>query len=137
MARFLEFLINHWILSGLWLGLFVTLLVYLKAKSGKALSPYQATQLVNRENGVVLDIRERKNYEDGHIVDAVNIPLAKLKERLAELEKFKEKPIVVVCQMGNQSGEAVKLLEGQGFASVARMSGGMAEWQTQGLPAVR
>ena len=137
MARFLEFLMNHWILSGLWLGLFATFVIYLKAKAGNSLSPQQATMLVNRENGVVVDIRDKKTYEGGHIVDAINIPLAKLKEGVTELEKYREKPLVVVCQLGNQSGEAVKLLEEKGFASVVRMSGGMTEWQTQGLPAVK
>ena len=93
--------------------------------------------LVNRENGVVVDVRDRKTFEGGHIVDAINIPLVKLKDHISELEKYREKPLVVVCQMGHQSGEAVKLLEENGFASVARMSGGMTEWQTQGLPAVK
>ena len=137
MAQFFEFLLNHWILSGLWLALFIILIVYMKTKAGKALSPHQATLLVNRENAVILDIRDRKAFEGGHIVDAINIPLAKLKERVVELEKHREKPVVVVCQMGHQSGDAVKLLEEHGFASATRMSGGMAEWQTQSLPTVR
>lgn len=137
MAQFLEFFIKHWILSGLWLGLVITFVLYLKAKAGSSLSPQQATMLVNRENGVVVDIRDKKTYDGGHIVDAINIPLAKLKDKITELEKYREKPLVVVCQMGHQSGEAVKLLEESGFASVTRMSGGMTEWQTQGLPAVK
>lgn len=137
MDRFFQFLLNHWILTGLWLGLFITLIVYLKVKAGSALSPHQATLLVNRQDGVILDIRDKKVFEGGHIVDAVNIPQAKLKERLSELDKYRDKPLVVVCQMGHQSGEAVKLLEENGFTAVNRMSGGMAEWQTQGLPAVK
>lgn len=137
MERFLEFLVNHWILSGLWLGVFITLVLYLKVKAGNVLSPHQVTLLVNREDGVVLDIRERKAFEGGHIVDAVNIPLAKLKDRLVELERFREKPLVVVCQLGHQSADAVKILEANGFTAVSRMRGGMGEWQSQGLPAVR
>jgi rhodanese-related sulfurtransferase len=137
MAQFIEFLMNHWILSGLWLGLSVTFILYLQAKAGSALSPQQATLLVNRQDGVILDIRDSKAFENGHIVDAINIPLAKLKERLKELEKFRDKPLVVVCQLGQQSGDAVKLLEENGFSAVYRMRGGMAEWQTQGLPAIK
>jgi rhodanese-related sulfurtransferase len=137
MDRFFQFLLNHWILTGLWLGLFITLIVYLKAKAGSALSPHQTTLLVNRQDGVILDIRDKKVFEGGHIVDAVNIPQAKLKERLPELEKYRDKPLVVVCQMGHQSGEVVKLLEENGFTTVSRMSGGMTEWQSQGLPAVK
>src|SRR5690606_26584037 len=80
MIRFLEFLGNHPILSGLWLVLCAALLAYLKSKSARSVTPQQATMLVNRENGIVVDIRERKDYERGHIVDAINIPLAKLNE---------------------------------------------------------
>ncbi len=137
MAQFVEFLVNHWILSGLWLGLFVILMLYLQARAGSALSPQQVTLLVNRQDGVIVDIRDSKVFDGGHIVDAINIPLAKLKERLRELEKFREKPVVVVCQLGQQSGDAVKLLEENGFRAVSRMRGGMTEWQTQGLPAVK
>ena len=137
MAQFTEFLINHWILSGLWLALVITLLYYLNAKAGDALSLQQTVMLVNREHGVIVDIRDKKAFDGGHIVDAINIPSAKLKDRLAELNKFKEKPLVVVCQLGSQSGDAIKTLEENGFTSVSRMSGGMAEWQAQGLPAVK
>lgn len=137
MARFLEFVTNHWILAGLWVLLLVALIAYLKSKSGKSVSPQQATLLVNREGGVILDIRERKDFERGHIVDAINIPLAKLGDRIAELDKKKEAPVVVVCQMGQHSGEALKALQSRGFTQVYRMSGGMSEWTGQSLPLVR
>ena len=137
MARFLEFLVNHWILSGLWLALFATFVAYLNSKSGKSISPHQAILLINKHEGVFLDIRERKDFEKGHIVDAINIPLAKLHERSVELDKKKALPIVVVCAMGQQSGEAVKALQAKGFTSVSRMSGGMSEWLTSNLPVVK
>jgi rhodanese-related sulfurtransferase len=137
MTRFFDFLINHWILAGLWLALFATLIAYVNAKSGKTVSPHQATLLINKQNGVLLDIRERKDFDKGHIVDAVNIPLAKLHERITELDKKKDVPIVVVCQMGQQASQAVKALEAKGFTQVSRMSGGMNEWQVQNLPLVK
>lgn len=137
MTRFLEFLVNHWILSGLWAALFGALMLYLNSKSGKSVSPQQATLIINRQDGVFLDVRERKDFEKGHIVDAINIPLAKLHERITELDKKKEVPIVVVCQMGQHSGEAVKALEAKGFTTVSRMAGGMNEWQLQNLPVVK
>lgn len=137
MTRFLEFLVNHWILSGLWAALFATLLFYINSKQGKSVSPQQATLLINKHDGIFLDIRERKDFEKGHLVDAINIPLAKLNERIVELDKKKELPVVVVCQLGQQSGDAVKTLEAKGFVNVFRMSGGMNEWQLQNLPVVR
>src|SRR6187549_2505262 len=137
MARFLDFLVTHWILAGLWLGLATILLAYLNSKAAKSVSPQAAAILVNRANGIFLDIRERKDYEKGHIVDAINIPLAKLNERIAELEKHKEIPLIVVCEMGHQSGEAIKILQAKGFAHVIKMFGGMAEWHAQNLPVVK
>ncbi len=137
MVRFFEFLVDHWVLSGLWLALATTLLAYLNSKTASSLSAHQAVVLVNKENGLVLDVRERKEFDKGHIVDAVNIPLAKLAERAVELEKHKEHPVIVVCQFGQHAGEAVKLLQAKGFARVNRMAGGLSEWQAQNLPLVK
>ena len=137
MVRFLDFLVSHWILSGLWLALATTLLAYLNAKTAKSISPQGATLLVNRANGVILDIRERKEFEKGHIVDAINIPLAKLSDGAIELDKQKENPIIVVCELGHNSGDAVKLLKSNGFVHVSKMYGGMGEWHAQNLPIVK
>lgn len=136
MGRIVEFLINNWMLASLWGAFLIALLAYMKAKSGKVVSTQEATILVNRSNGLMLDIRERVDFEKGHIVDSVNIPLAKLKERMVELEKNKDNPIIVVCNMGHQAGDAVKALEADGFSQVSRMSGGISEWQVQNLPLV-
>ncbi len=136
MGRFLEFLVNHWILASLWLVIFIALIVYLQKKAGKTVSTHEATRLINQEDGVILDIRDKKVFDKGHIVNAINIPLTKLDERMVELEKNKNNPLIVVCQMGHQSGEAVKKLEAKGYLQVSRMTGGMTEWQTQGLPLV-
>lgn len=137
MAHFFQFLINHWVLSGLWLVLAAALLVYLNAKSGGSVSPHQAVSLVNKEEGLVLDVRERKEFEKGHIVDATNIPLAKLADRAVELEKHKNAPIIVVCQYGQQAGTAVSLLQAKGFSKAIKMAGGLSEWQASNLPLVR
>ena len=136
MARFFEFVGNHWILSSLWVILLAALLFYLKRKSGKTVSLQQATLLVNRSNGVLLDVRDKKEFDKGHIVNALNIPLAKLAERVSELNKHKDSPLIVVDHMGQQAGEAVKILTEAGFAEVVRMAGGMTEWRAQSLPLV-
>ena len=136
MARVIEFIGNHWILSALWICFLVALILYQKAKAGKTVSPHQTTLLINRSNGVVLDIRDKKEFDKGHIVDAINIPLAGLKGRITELAKHKDKPVIVVCQLGPQSAEASRLLHHDGFTMVNRLAGGMTEWRNQGLPVV-
>ena len=103
MARFIEFLVNHWVLTGLWLIIFIALIAYIQKKSGKSIGTHEATRLINQDEGVILDIRDKKVFDKGHIVNAVNIPLTKLDERITELEKNKNKPLIVVCQMGHHA----------------------------------
>ncbi|MBN4075871.1 MAG: sulfurtransferase [SAR86 cluster bacterium] len=136
MDRFLEFFINHWMLTGLWLVIFAALFAYLQKKAGKTVGIHETTRLINHDGGLVLDIRDKKVFDKGHIVNAINIPLSKLEERISELGKNKNSPLIVVCQMGQQSGDAVKKLEAKGYPQVCKMTGGMTEWQSQGLPLV-
>ena len=101
------------------------------------MSPQELVNLVNKEGAVVLDVRDSKEFASGHIVDAVNVPHAVLESRLAELEKYKEKPVTIVCKMGQHAGTAGTLLRKAGFASVTRLTGGMTEWRNQNLPVVK
>lgn len=137
MEQFIEFVGNHLVLSALWLILVFTIFAQHRARSSKAVVPQQAVMLINRNDAVVLDVREKKDFDAGHIVDAINIPLSKLAQRIAELDKHKQKPIVVVCKMGQHSGEASKTLQGAGFEQVVRLGGGIAEWKAQSLPLVQ
>ena len=137
MDQFLEFVVNHPVLWGLWALLVVAVILQYRSKASKSVGPQQAVTLINRSDAVVLDVREKKDYEGGHIVDAINIPLSKLGQRVTELEKHKEKPVVVVCKMGQHSGEACKTLQQAGFENVVRLSGGVTEWKSQSLPLVQ
>ena len=81
-------------------------------------------------------MRHAADYKQGHIVDALHIPSTKLEERVAELEKYRDKPIILVCKMGQQSGAAGKQLKAKNFDKVYKMSGGMMEWSNLQLPVV-
>ena len=105
-------------------------------KSGPAVSPQQAINLINAEQGVFLDLRDGSDYKQGHIVEALHIPAAKLGARMTELEKYKDKPIILVCKMGQQSGAASKLLKTGGYNRVYKMTGGMMEWRNLQLPVI-
>lgn len=93
-----------------------------------------ALQLINHKDAVVLDVREPDEYQAGHVLNARLIPLGKLKERIAELEKHKDQPIVVVCRSGNRSGTACAMLGKQGFTQAYNLAGGMMAWQKASLP---
>ena len=96
--------------------------------------PNQVTQLINREDALVLDVREAGEYSAGHLTDSRNIPLAQLVDRASELDRFKTVPVIVVCQTGARSGGAVKQLEKLGFANVHDLAGGVNAWREAGLP---
>ncbi|MEO8343750.1 MAG: rhodanese-like domain-containing protein [Gallionella sp.] len=93
-----------------------------------------ALQLINHKNAVILDVREQSEYDSGHILNSKLIPLGKLKERVGELEKQKNKPVVVVCRSGSRSATACVLLGKQGFDQAYNLAGGVLAWQKNNLP---
>ena len=102
--------------------------------AGRRATPLQVTQLMNRGKTTVIDVRNADEFAGGHLRDAKNIPLADLGNRLGELEKSKNRTVVVVCQSGTRSGKAVRQLAAAGFADVWSLDGGVAAWQAAGLP---
>lgn len=103
-------------------------------RSGHEVSPAEATLMINRENGLVLDVRSVAEFAAGHIPEARNLPAEKLAERIGELEKFKERPIIVNCQSGARAGDACATLRKLGFEKVYNLAGGVGAWQEAGLP---
>jgi len=97
-------------------------------------SPTEAVLLINREHALVLDVREDAEFAAGHIPEARHIPQGQLASRLPELEKWKEKPIVINCQSGGRSSGACAVLRRSGFTRVFNLSGGIAAWQSAKLP---
>ena len=105
-----------------------------KGTGGPWVSTLQATQLMNRDDALVVDLRPAAEYAGGHILGARNIPLAELERRAGELDKHKTKPVILHCGDGNRAGGGVGLLRKSGFANVFNLSGGYAAWLQAGLP---
>jgi rhodanese-related sulfurtransferase len=105
-----------------------------RGAGGPWVNTLQATQLMNREDALLIDVRGAAEFGSGHILGARNIPLADLQRRAGELDKHKAKPVIVYCNTGNTSGGAVALLRKSGFANVVNLTGGYAAWQQAGLP---
>jgi rhodanese-related sulfurtransferase len=91
-------------------------------------------QLLNHKNALMLDVREQSEFAAGHVLNSKLIPLGKLRERIGELEKYREKPVVVICRSGQRSASACSLLGKQGFAQVYNLNGGITAWQKASLP---
>ncbi len=137
MDQFIEFATNHWELV---LALAVTLAALWfteTQKGGKSVSTHIATQMINKEEAVIVDIRDNKDFKTGHIMTAVNLPHKELDQRMHELTKHKEKPVIVVCNLGQASSSATKKLKEAGFNNVVRLQGGITEWRAQNLPLVK
>ncbi len=105
--------------------------------SGDGLSPAAATLKINRENALVIDVRESAEWSSGHIVDARHLALGQLEKRLHEIEKFKDRPVIVCCASGGRSAGAVSTLKKSGFTQVFNLAGGMAAWTEASLPVTR
>ena len=103
-------------------------------KAGKSVNTTEATRMINRENALILDIRETQEFKKGHIAGAYNLPASVVEKKLSELNRYKTCPVVVVCKMGTSAGSVVKKLKNQGFEQVVRLAGGMAEWTSASLP---
>lgn len=136
LANLIEFATTHFILSGLFV-IILSLLIFTELqKGGQSLSSREVTALINRDEGVVIDIRNKKDFATGHIVGALNFPLDKLASRTSELEKHKAKTLIIVDALGQQAGSAARDLKKAGFTAV-RLGGGIATWRSDNLPVVK
>lgn len=131
-----QFLLEQWLLVAALAVCLVLLFFHESRRGGRSLSSHGAVNLINREQAVVVDLREPAEFRKGHIVDSVNIPFAKLDERLGELESRRERPLILVCRLGQHSSAAGKKLAAKGFR-VYRLGGGLSEWQVSQLPLVK
>ena len=122
----------------IWVALAVVsggMLLWSLAKGGgNGISPAEATLLVNREDAVVLDVREAAEWNGGHIPNAHHIAFAQLDKRMVELEKFKGRPIVVYGASGGRSISAIAALKRAGFEKVFNLAGGVGAWTDANLP---
>ncbi|MGH8745353.1 MAG: rhodanese-like domain-containing protein [Burkholderiales bacterium] len=105
-----------------------------RGTGGPWASTLEATQMINRQDALVIDVREDAEFAKGHIVGARNIPLGQLEARAKELQKFKSKPVITCCETGNRSPGAIAALRKLGFENVYNLAGGYAGWQQAGLP---
>jgi len=108
----------------------------LRRGGASSVTPQVATQWINQRNAIVVDVRDEKAFAAGSVTGARNLPLATLEGRLADLARFKARPIVVVCDSGQQSSRALATFKAQGFEEAVHLAGGVQAWKSAGLPLV-
>lgn len=138
MQEYLDFLqANIW-LTVAWLVLFAAI-VFTSIKAGfsaiKKITHQQATLLMNREDAIVVDVRGEAEFKQGHILGSKLVPLSKFKNNdLASIEKYKDSPIIVVCNSGMTSSQACQMLQKLEFSNLHNLQGGITEWRSANLP---
>jgi len=130
-----EFIGNHPILTGSAVAL-LALLIFGELKQRlsnvREIGPAEATRMLNHDDAVIIDIRNDKDYKDGHIVNAVHV-----QDQNTKLEKYRDKPLIICCRSGQQSASLCSKLQKEGFESVYNLKGGILAWQQAELPLTR
>ena len=140
MERLPEFIANHYSLSLAFVVILALLIWTLwqgASRGVKKLSPADATQLINREDAVVLDVRSDGEFNQGHIVNAVNIPQKFVEEQISKLDKYRDRPIITACGTGQSAVSVGNILRKNGFDKVYNLAGGLAAWKGADLPLVK
>ncbi|ORU92234.1 MAG: sulfurtransferase [Cycloclasticus sp. symbiont of Bathymodiolus heckerae] len=140
MNIYFEFISNH---SILFIGLFIVIILLIQTifsditRKYKLISPPEAIGLINREDAVIIDTRNKSEFKSGHISDAILIPLPDIKDSADKLKKYDGRPLLFYCKSGMRSDEACKILSKQGFTDLYALSGGVQSWEDAKMPLVK
>lgn len=139
MEQMIEFVGNHPLLITGFFVVAALLAQNLYADMGNSfnVSPQEATDLINREDALVVDVRPMADFNNGHIVGSRNMPMNGFANHLGQLDKHKQQPILVSCRSGAQSMAACKQLKTAGFEKVYNLRGGILAWTSANMPVTR
>lgn len=140
MSQYLEFVGNHPFLSAAAVILIaVTVMYELKRATRRYadIEPGDATRLINHDDALMIDTRPSAEFDKRHILNAMSVPAAELGDRLPKLDKQAERPVIVYCAAGTTSGGVADALTQAGFKRVYNLKGGIAAWETAGLPVIK
>ena len=135
-----DFFTNNIILFAA-LGVILALIIRMELKrvmrGFKNVTPAEAVQLINKENAIVLDVRESNELAQGTIRGAKHLALSVLKQRVDELKSHTDQPVITYCKAGNRSNEACEILKKNNFTNVMSLKGGLEGWKTANLPVAK
>lgn len=95
----------------------------------KDISIDESKKLINDgEVTLILDVRNEDEFAEGHLKNAIQIPVKELKENLSDIEKFKDELVLVYCRSVKRSAEAVDILKENGFKNLVHMKDGISKW---------
>lgn len=133
----IQFVINNWYLFlalVVVLALLIAPIVMQRMHGIGSLAPSQCVLLVNRESGVFVDVSEPAEFKTGHISNAINVPVGMINQGAPQIDKHKERPIIVVGRVPSRALKAATALRKRGFQTVHVLAGGLAAWDKENLP---
>ncbi|MCI0508154.1 MAG: hypothetical protein L0Z73_18920 [Gammaproteobacteria bacterium] len=130
-----DFASNNIILVSAFIIILILLFrTYIVPAGAKSVTTMEAVRLINHQNALVLDVRTQEEFSKSHIVNAVNIPMGLLSDRISEIQSHKLEPVILVCQSGNRSIQSARTLKKNEFTQLYNLSGGMMSWRQSNLP---
>ncbi len=140
MDRYIEFIGNNPLLFVM-LAVVVVLIAWTEwrraRRAYKEVSPVEAVQLINREDALVLDVREEHEIKSGKINGAKHIPFSVLRQRLDELARYRDRALIISCRTGVRAAQAGEMLRKNQFHKLYGLKGGIAAWENANLPLVK
>lgn len=140
MQTFLDFAARNWLLFAAFFAILATLATteFLRLSRGvKSIGVQDALRRLNDETAVLIDVRDPGEFRNGHIVGARHLPAGEFDRRIGELDKYRDRELIVCCQHGNRSAPLAAKLKKAGFPSVLSLAGGVGAWSAASLPLVR
>lgn len=140
MQQYMDFASQNILMVGLFFFLLAMIVITefkRLTRKYKEVGTHEAVRIINQDDGLILDVREKKSLADGVIEGSLHMPLSALAKRSSEISKFKDKPVLIYCDAGIRSGQAAETLSKQGFEQVSSLKGGYAAWKSDNMPTVR
>jgi rhodanese-related sulfurtransferase len=108
-----------------------------RAASFRDVTATEAAAFIAENEPLILDVRTRREFDDGRLEGAVLLPIQELQHRIGELSAHKERPVFIYCRTGNRSTVASKLLVDAGHRQVVNLRNGIVDWERRGMTVVR
>lgn len=106
----------------------------MQKKKAKEITPQTAVDLINNDQAVLIDLRDKELFKKGHIIDSINASADDFEQ--PKMTKFKDKTIILVCDRGQKASMVAAKIRTQGYQPMV-LEGGITAWQNASLPLVK
>jgi rhodanese-related sulfurtransferase len=140
LHQIVPFVMKHWVLVVAFIAVAIVIAmeeIRSQSVGGKRITPIMATQLINREDAIVVDIRDASAFREGHIVNAKNFPEADLDRQQEKLMTYRDRTVILVDANGSKAQSVAVKLKEAGLVNVVILKGGIESWLADNIPLVK